>query len=69
MQASGIMTRKVVSVGFETLLSEVARVFLAHGISTVPAFDPAGTSAGIVSEGGLMRRNDEERGAIGGSRS
>ena len=61
MQASEIMTKKVLAVGPDTPLREVARLFLEHGISAAPVVDPSGAAVGMVSEGDLIGRDDAER--------
>ena len=53
-KTSDIMTRKVVTVGPEDLVKEIAGVLSAHAISAVPVCDAAGHLLGIVSEGDLM---------------
>lgn len=56
MQAIDIMTTKVVSVGPDTEVREIAQLLLRHRISAVPVVDEARQVIGIVSEGDLMRR-------------
>jgi CBS domain-containing protein len=56
MVARDIMTTRVVTVGPETPVEEVARLLLSHHVSAVPVVDAGGRLAGIVSEGDLMRR-------------
>ena len=56
MQAIDIMTPKVVSVGPDTEVQEIAQLLLSHRISAVPVVDEAHQVIGIVSEGDLMRR-------------
>jgi len=56
MVARDIMTTRVVTVGPETPVEEIARLLLSHHISAVPVVDAGGRLAGIVSEGDLMRR-------------
>lgn len=58
MQATEFMTPNVVTVGPETLVSEVANLFVERGISGVPVVDGEGKLVGIVSEGDLMRRTE-----------
>lgn len=63
MQAIDIMTRNVETVSPDTTVEDVARIFLRRHISAVPVVDDKGALLGIVSEGDLMRRseNDTER--------
>ncbi|MGP9765925.1 CBS domain-containing protein [Halomonas sp. AOP13-D3-9] len=56
MQAIDIMTPKVVSVGPDAEVREIAQLLLSHRISAVPVVDEAHQVIGIVSEGDLMRR-------------
>lgn len=66
MHAADVMTKTVVTVGPEAGVAEVAGLLLNHHISAVPVVDGEGRMLGIVSEGDLMRRaeNDTEgRGA------
>lgn len=58
MQAKDVMTRSVVSVSPDTLVSEIARKLIARGISAVPVLDEEEKIVGIVSEGDLMRRDE-----------
>ncbi len=61
MKANEIMTREVISVRPDTPTRQIARLLLDHGISAVPVVDDAGTPIGIVSEGDLLGRNEEDR--------
>ncbi|MBT4905790.1 MAG: CBS domain-containing protein [Rhodospirillaceae bacterium] len=63
MQAVDVMTPDVATVTPETSVEDVARIFLRRHISAVPVVDDNGVLQGIVSEGDLMRRteNDTER--------
>ncbi|BBI49202.1 hypothetical protein HORIV_16230 [Vreelandella olivaria] len=56
MQAIDIMTPKVVSVGPDTEVRDIAQLLLKHRISAVPVVDKDRQLVGIVSEGDLMRR-------------
>ncbi|EHA15772.1 CBS domain-containing protein [Halomonas sp. HAL1] len=62
MQAIDIMTPKVVSVGPDAEVSEIARLLLHHRISAVPVVDAEHRVIGIVSEGDLMRRVEDDDG-------
>lgn len=63
MQAIDIMTKNVETVTPDTTVEDIARIFLRRHISAVPVVDEDGALRGIVSEGDLMRRseNDTER--------
>ncbi|AQU81470.1 MAG: CBS domain-containing protein [Halomonas sp.] len=64
MQAIDIMTPKVISVGPDTEVREIAQLLLDHRISAVPVVDNDRKVLGIVSEGDLMRRikRDDDQG-------
>ena len=63
MQAKDVMTTNVVTVETGTEVREIAGLLLKHRISAVPVIDAEQRVLGIVSEGDLMRRaeNDTER--------
>lgn len=56
MKASGIMTRKVVTVRQDSLLFAAVDLMLKHGISGLPVVDADGRVVGILTEGDLLRR-------------
>jgi len=56
MNASDIMTRKVVTAKPETSVKQAAELMSKHHISAIPVLDKNGGIVGIVSEGDLMRR-------------
>jgi CBS domain-containing protein len=55
LKASDIMTSKVVTVGPEDSVKNIAAVLCGHDISAVPVCDTDGELVGIVSEGDLMQ--------------
>ena len=59
--AADMMTSVVVSVLPETSVRDVAKVLLEARISAVPVVDAAGALLGIVSEGDLLGRSEEDR--------
>jgi signal-transduction protein with cAMP-binding, CBS, and nucleotidyltransferase domain len=63
MQAIDIMTRNAETVSPDMTVKDVARILLRRHTSAVPVVDDDGVLLGIVSEGDLMRRseNDTER--------
>ncbi|MBV8190981.1 MAG: CBS domain-containing protein [Alphaproteobacteria bacterium] len=61
MKAEHIMTRDVVSVRKEATISDVAQLLLKNHISAAPVVDERGAPIGMVSEGDLVGRSDEER--------
>jgi CBS domain-containing protein len=60
MQAVDVMTTKVVSVDADTSVREIAQLMLQSRISAVPVVDQDQQILGIVSEGDLMRRPENE---------
>jgi CBS domain-containing protein len=58
MNASDIMVSKVVTVGPEANVRDVARILLDNRISAAPVIADDGKLIGIVSEGDLMRRTE-----------
>ncbi|MFD2189938.1 CBS domain-containing protein [Pistricoccus aurantiacus] len=62
MRAADVMTTKVISVALESEVREIASLLAEHGISAVPVVDSEQRVLGIVSEGDLIRRieNDED---------
>jgi CBS domain-containing protein len=63
MQVKDIMTTDVITITEDTPVEEIAALLLEHRISGVPVVDADRRVIGIVSEGDLMRRpeNDTER--------
>ena len=61
MNAHDIMTRAVVSVAPETPIPEIARLLHDHNVSAVPVVDRAGAPVGMVSEGDLIGRGEDDR--------
>lgn len=60
MQAKDVMTIDVETVTPDTEVGEIARRLIARNISAVPVVDSNGKVVGIVSEGDLMRRSENE---------
>lgn len=60
MLAIDIMTATVETVAPDTEVTEIARRLLARNISAMPVVDDQGRVVGIVSEGDLMRRSENE---------
>ena len=59
--AADVMTPVVITVLPETSVRDVAKVLLEARISAVPVVDAAGALLGIVSEGDLLGRSEEDR--------
>jgi CBS domain-containing protein len=58
MNASDVMTRNVISVSPDATVAEAVELMLERGISGLFVVDAAGTLAGIVTEGDLLRRDE-----------
>jgi CBS domain-containing protein len=56
MKAVDVMVSKVITVGPDTSVHEIANVLLSNRISAVPVVDGNNNIIGIVSEGDLIRR-------------
>lgn len=61
MQARELMTPEVISVGPDEPTQKVAQVLLEHGISAVPVVEADGVPVGMVSEGDLIGRSEQDR--------
>ncbi|MBX5453900.1 MAG: CBS domain-containing protein [Acidobacteriia bacterium] len=61
MKARDIMTTEVVSVHPDMPIQQVAQLLLERGISAAPVVDEKGDLLGIVSEGDLIGRDEQER--------
>lgn len=58
MQAKDVMTTSVVTVTPDVTVQDIAKLLLERRISAVPVVDPDGQLLGMVSEGDLMRRSE-----------
>jgi CBS domain-containing protein len=56
MNASDVMTRKIVTVAGGASLREAIRLMLDNNVSGLPVVDGAGKVEGILTEGDLLRR-------------
>jgi len=63
MRADEIMTTHVVTISPDTPVGRIARLLLENHVSAVPVVDSAGATIGMVSEGDLLRRDDNGRAA------
>ncbi len=61
MTAGDLMTRAVISVGSETPLLDVYRLFVTEQIHAAPVIDEEERLIGVVSSSDLLRAIDEER--------
>jgi len=60
MLARDVMTNRIISVGPQDSVRDIARTMLDQHISAVPVMDSDGTAIGMVSEGDLMRRPESD---------
>ena len=58
MNASDVMTRKIVSVRPDAAIAEAIRLMLDNRISGLPVIDAAGRLVGVLTEGDLLRRGE-----------
>jgi CBS domain-containing protein len=58
MNASDVMTRNVISVPPDATVADAVELMLERGISGLFVVNAAGTLAGIVTEGDLLRRDE-----------
>jgi CBS-domain-containing membrane protein len=56
MNASDVMTVRVVTIEPDATVQAAAKIMLERGISALPVVDKAGRLSGIISEGDLIRR-------------
>ena len=58
MNASDVMTRKILSVRPDAMIAEAIRTMLDNRISGLPVIDESGRLVGILTEGDLLRRGE-----------
>jgi CBS domain-containing protein len=58
MKASDVMVSRVITIGPDATVRDVANLLLLNRISAVPVVDERGGILGIVSEGDLINRDD-----------
>ena len=56
MNASDVMTVRVITIEPDATVQAAAKLMLEHGVSALPVIDKADRLIGIISEGDLMRR-------------
>lgn len=59
LQARDIMTKEVITVSPETLVSELAKILAGKNIGGVPVVDADGVLVGIVTQSDLVERAQE----------
>lgn len=59
--ARDVMTDAVVSVGPDSSLREVLRIFVAENIHGAPVVDDEGQLAGVITTSDLLRAQEDER--------
>ncbi len=58
MNASDVMTVRVITIEPDATVQAAAKLMLERGISALPVVDKAGKLIGIISEGDLLRRTE-----------
>ncbi len=67
MRVSELMTEKVLTIGPEAPIKDVAKVLVANGISGLPVCDIEGRVLGVISEGDILyKEHDPTEGHFGG---
>jgi CBS domain-containing protein len=67
MRVRDLMTERVLSIGPEAPIKDVARILVEHRISGVPVCDVEGRVLGVVSEGDILyKEHDPKEGHRGG---
>ena len=67
MRVRDLMTERVLSIGPEAPIKDVARILVEHRISGLPVCDVEGHVLGVVSEGDILyKEHDPETGHRGG---
>jgi CBS domain-containing protein len=67
MRVSELMTEKVLTIGPEAPIKDVAKVLISNGISGLPVCDIEGRVLGVISEGDILyKEHDPREGHVGG---
>ena len=67
MRVSELMTEKVLTIGPEAPIKDVAKILVANGISGLPVCDIEGRVLGVISEGDILyKEHDPTEGHLGG---
>jgi len=67
MRVSELMTEKVLTIGPEAPIKDVAKILVANGISGLPVCDLEGRVLGVISEGDILyKEHDPTEGHVGG---
>ena len=67
MRVSELMTEKVLTIGPEAPIKDVAKILVTNGISGLPVCDIERRVLGVISEGDILyREHDPTEGRIGG---
>jgi len=67
MRVSELMTEKVLTIGPEAPIKDVAKVLITSGISGLPVCDIEGRVLGVISEGDILyKEHDPAEGHLGG---
>jgi CBS domain-containing protein len=67
MRVSELITKKVLTIGPEAPIKDVAKILVANGISGLPVCDIERRVLGVVSEGDILyKEHDPREGHVGG---
>jgi CBS domain-containing protein len=67
MRVSELMTEKVLTIGPEAPIKDVAKVLISNGISGMPVCSIEGRVLGVISEGDILyKEHDPSEGHLGG---
>ncbi len=67
MRVSELMTEKVLTIGPEAPIKDVAKILVTNGISGLPVCDIEGHVLGVISEGDILyKEHDPAEGHLGG---
>lgn len=67
MRVRELMTEKVLTIGPEAPIKDVAKILVANGISGLPVCDIEGHVLGVISEGDILyKEHDPRDGHLGG---
>ena len=61
MRVSELMTEKVLTIGPEAPIKDVAKILVDNGISGLPVCDIEGRVLGVVSEGDILYKEHDPK--------
>ena len=69
MRVSELMTEKVLTIGPEAPIKDVAKILVANGISGLPVCDIERRVLGVISEGDILYKEHDPRRVTSAGRS